>query len=653
MNFYEVMNNINIKNWQQLNYNYLVNSLAKVRLALECKIKEENCPENDFFSNFSFSPPPPLIQLKKIFCLSNFECNILLLCVGIELYSAWEILCAEVQNDVRKTYATFNVALSIFPQMNWNAFTPTSPLRKWRLIELNVGNNLLGSPIKLNERIFHYLMGVNYLDEYLQNLSFSEFDQENYNSNNLLKTHQEIIEKIINLWLSESSLNVVIELSGGDSFSKKAIAVLAIQKLQYNIYEISSQKIPEDLTLLKCLCEREWLLSQNVLLLDCEELEKGNNSLKIQTFIDSIKSPLIIISNEHFLQVKRPLITFNLTKPTYEEQRIQWQLNLGKINHNLNSNLDLLLSNFNLTIPEIDKVCYKFKTLTEEKRDLNNLWEICRHQNRLRLDDLCQRINLLATWDDLIIAEQEQNILHEIAAHLRQKIKVYQEWGWRQKSSRGLGISALFAGASGTGKTMAAEVIGNELNLDVYRIDLSSVVSKYIGETEKNLKKIFDAAESCSAILLFDEADALFGKRSEVKDSHDRYANMEVSYLLQRIESYQGLAILTSNFKNAIDQAFLRRIRFIVQFAFPNASQREAIWQRIFPHQTPTQNLDYKKLAKLNVAGGNIRNIALNAAFIAADVGEEVQMKHILQAAQAEYSKLERPLTDGEVKGWV
>jgi SpoVK/Ycf46/Vps4 family AAA+-type ATPase len=200
---------------------------------------------------------------------------------------------------------------------------------------------------------------------------------------------------------------------------------------------------------------------------------------------------------------------------------------------------------------------------------------------------------------------------------------------------------------------MAAEVLAHELQLDLYRIDLSSVVSKYIGETEKNLRRIFDAAESGGAILLFDEADALFGKRSEVKDSHDRHANVEVSYLLQRMEAYQGLAILTTNLKDSLDQAFLRRIRFVVSVPFPDIKARAEIWRRIFPNQTPRQDLDMDKLAKLNVSGGNIRNIALNAAFLAADAKESVMMKHILQAARSEYLKLERVLTDAEVKGWV
>jgi SpoVK/Ycf46/Vps4 family AAA+-type ATPase len=178
------------------------------------------------------------------------------------------------------------------------------------------------------------------------------------------------------------------------------------------------------------------------------------------------------------------------------------------------------------------------------------------------------------------------------------------------------------------------------------------VVNKYIGETEKNLRRVFDAAEAGGAILLFDEADALFGKRSEVKDSHDRYANIEVSYLLQRMEAYRGLAILTTNMKDALDTAFLRRIRFVVQFPFPDAAQRSGIWRRIFPGETPTEQLDVAKLSRLNVAGGNIRNIAMYAAFLAADAGEPVRMGHLLRAARAEYAKLERPLTEAEIGGW-
>jgi SpoVK/Ycf46/Vps4 family AAA+-type ATPase len=240
-----------------------------------------------------------------------------------------------------------------------------------------------------------------------------------------------------------------------------------------------------------------------------------------------------------------------------------------------------------------------------------------------------------------------------MAAHVRQRALVYEQWGFARQSARGLGIGALFSGSTGTGKTMAAEVLANELRLDLYRIDLSSLVSKYIGETEKNLRRVFDAAEDGGAILLFDEADALFGKRSEVRDSHDRYANIEVSYLLQRIEAYRGLAILTSNLKQAIDSAFLRRLRFIVHFPFPDAEQRAEIWRRIFPANTPIEELDWEKLAQLNLAGGGIRNLAMNAAFLAADAGQPVRMNHLLAAAHSEYAKMEKPLSQAEIGDWT
>jgi SpoVK/Ycf46/Vps4 family AAA+-type ATPase len=258
-----------------------------------------------------------------------------------------------------------------------------------------------------------------------------------------------------------------------------------------------------------------------------------------------------------------------------------------------------------------------------------------------------------ATWDDLVLPASQKRVLGQIAAHVRQRAKVYDVWGFGGKGSRGLGISALFAGPSGTGKTMAAEVLANELSLDLYRIDLSQIISKYIGETEKNLQQVFEAAEEGAAVLLFDEADALFGKRSEVKDSHDRYANIEVSYLLQRMESYRGLAILTTNRKSALDQAFLRRLRFVVEFPFPEAVQRAEIWKRVFPQSTPTNELKIDRLMRLHVSGGNIFNIAMGAAFLAADAGEPVNMSHLLHSARNEFAKMEKPLPDTEVAGWA
>jgi SpoVK/Ycf46/Vps4 family AAA+-type ATPase len=270
---------------------------------------------------------------------------------------------------------------------------------------------------------------------------------------------------------------------------------------------------------------------------------------------------------------------------------------------------------------------------------------------RPTLEKLAQRIDVKATWHELVLPAEEKTLLRQVIDQVTRRRCVYDDWGFREKMNRGLGINALFAGESGTGKTMAAEVVANELNLDLYRIDLSAVVNKYIGETEKNLRKLFDAAEDSGAILFFDEADALFGKRSEVKDSHDRYANIEVNYLLQRMESYRGLAILATNQKNALDKAFVRRLRFILNFPFPGIEERTEIWQKVFPLKTPLdEKLDYPRLAKHNLTGGSIHNIALNAAFLAARDGGSVTMPMLLDAARTEFKKLERPMKESDFR---
>lgn len=290
----------------------------------------------------------------------------------------------------------------------------------------------------------------------------------------------------------------------------------------------------------------------------------------------------------------------------------------------------------------------------EDARQLKErIWSACRLHARPRLEGLAEQIVPVSSWDDLVLPDAQMLVLRQIAAQSRNRMTVYESWGFSARGRRGLGLSALFAGPSGTGKTLAAEVLAHELRLDLYRIDLSAVVSKYIGETEKNLRQVFDAAECGGCLLLFDEADALFGKRAEVKDSHDRYANIEVGYLLQRMESFQGLAVLTTNLKSSLDKSFQRRLRFTVDFPFPDTAQRQQIWERAFPAQTPTHGLDAARLATLNMTGGNIHNIALNAAFLAADARQPVGMSHILQAAQLEATKTERPIAENEVRRWV
>ncbi|NJK44565.1 MAG: ATP-binding protein [Pleurocapsa sp. SU_196_0] len=283
------------------------------------------------------------------------------------------------------------------------------------------------------------------------------------------------------------------------------------------------------------------------------------------------------------------------------------------------------------------------------------LWNASLALVRPQLEGLTQRIVPAerADWSRLILPEQDLNTLKRLVAHVRERQRVYETWGWHGDSSRGFGISALFGGPSGTGKTFSAEIIARELGVDLQRIELPSIVSKYIGESEKLLSKLFDAAEYGGCILLFDEADAIFGKRSEVKDSNDRYANLEVSYLLQRMESFRGLVILTTNQESNMDSAFLRRLRFVVHYPNPDAEARATLWRGIFPPDTPTQGLNFARLAQLEVAGGNIRNIALNAAFDASSQGEPVRMGHLHVAALEEVRKLKRLPRTGEFDGWA
>jgi hypothetical protein len=432
------------------------------------------------------------------------------------------------------------------------------------------------------------------------------------------------------------------------------------------------------------LWERESALHPSGLLLEFDEADApdapGDAALK--RLIETVRSPLLISTRERHKPLERRLLSFDLPKPAAAEQILVWKEALGAAAAVLDGRVETLAAQFSLNAGSIHAAVAQAIHVTPvtppvapglspapevspsnaapevaAAASVNDvavaLWDACRLQSRPRLDGLAQRIEPAATWEDLVLPDLQKQLLGQIAVQVRQRGKVYQTWGFASKGSRGLGISALFAGPSGTGKTMAGEVLASELRLDLYRIDLSQVVSKYIGETEKNLRCVFDAAEGGAAILLFDEADALFGKRSEVKDSHDRYANIEVGYLLQRMEAYRGLAILTTNRKEALDFAFLRRIRFVVEFPFPEAAQRAEIWRRIFPPSTPTEGLRIDRLARLSAAGGNIYNIAMGAAFLAADAGEPVRMSHLLSAARSEFTKIERPWTDAETAGWV
>ncbi|HEY1430169.1 MAG TPA: ATP-binding protein [Stellaceae bacterium] len=616
--------------------------------------------------NFSVTGARPALEaVAGAFSLSRFERDILLLCAGVELDRDVAQLCAAAQGDSACLYPTFGLALAVLPNPHWSALAPNAPLRRWRLIEAAIGPALTLAPLRIDERVMHHLVGISHLDERLAALVRPI---EPVCPEDLVASHAALAARVVATWsaVPSSRQAPVIQLCG-DPADCRPIAACIAGSIGLRAAIVAADLIPSNANELEAfqrLLERESRLSGiGVLLLETDGSEsvgagaeprpQGQAVTRLAELLDGF---VMLCESERRKLARRHSVAFDVGRPLLKEQREVWRTTLdGTIGvaNGRGEAIDAICAQFNLSVASIRSIGAEAVAAPDADGAVASLWGLCRMRLRARLDVLAQRIRSASTWEDLVLPEAEAATLRAIAAQLRRRVTVYDHWGFAAKSSRGLGISALFAGPSGTGKTMAAEVLANELHLDLYRIDLSSVVSKYIGETEKNLRRVFEAAEESGAILLFDEADALFGKRSEVKDSHDRYANIEVSYLLQRMEAYRGLAILTTNQRSALDPAFLRRLRFVVQFPFPDAPQRAAIWQRVFPPATPTQGLDHAKLAKLRVAGGNIRNIALNAAFIAADAAEPVRMSHLLAAARSEYAKMERPLTAAESEGWI
>ncbi len=650
--------------WAVANQHYLTGMLKLLRQQLEWYLstlknkseKKDRPVDLELVAGLektasSMQQPPAIERLVSSLQLSAFEKDILLMCAGMELDAGLGDLIASIQGDASFFQPTFGLAVAALQNPHWSAVSPAGPLRYRRLIEINRVYQVVRSPLKIEEHILHYLAGITGTHEIIKEIATPVTAGEQ-----LAPSQQTLADDIVQTIRRQEKHTIppVIFLNGAGLSDKAAIAANAASILGLQLFVISAYAVPvgsRDAAELVRIWNREAALNDYLLYLDCTDLDKGEKQRmqSVTSFIENIQTAVILNSDQGFPDLKRTKVFFDIKKPAADEQKLLWKMVLA--NENLpEAGLNQIVSQFNLSADIIRKAGYELKThllLDENDRDsqnlYNKLWAICCHYTRPQVDELAQRIEPVASWADIVLPEAQVITLSEIAAQVKHRNKVYETWGFGSKGARGLGISVLFAGESGTGKTMAAEVLANELKLDLYRIDLSKVVNKYIGETEKNLKRIFDAAEDGGAILLFDEADALFGKRSDVKDSHDRYSNIEVSYLLQRMEAYRGLAILTTNMKNALDKAFLRRIRFVIHFPFPDASQRTEIWKKVFPAGTPKNGLDMERLGKFTIPGGNIRNIAMNAAFLAADDDVQVQMSHIIRAARSEYAKIEKP----------
>ncbi len=626
--------------WAALNQQLLSAELARLRQRLEVGVAAVPDLQLDATidaARAAMPAPSALDTITELFGLSRFERELLLLCCGVELDSGIATACARVHGNSAHRNATFSLALAVLAEPHWSALTPDQPLRRWRLVEVEPGLRLVDSALRIDERILHFIAGINGIDARLRSL-LSPLEVAPLMS----RSHEAIAARLA-AQLRDASAGVV-HLDGDDAQGQLDVVAATAARLGSAALLLRIGHLPApvaDLEQLQTLWEREARLLPALLVVQSDDPSALRT---LQTFIEKSRVPLVVAMRDP-VRSARMVATHTVDKPAATEQKQLWQEALGEAGVRLNGALDALAGQFRMSAQTI--------TAIASSTDADGVWTACRTLGRKCLDDLARRIEPAAGWDDLVLPDAQKETLRAIGAHLRQRLRVYEDWGFARQGQRGLGISAMFCGESGTGKTLAAEVLAKELRLDLYRVDLSTIVSKYIGETEKNLRRVFEAAEDSGAILLFDEADALFGKRSEVKDSHDRYANIEVSYLLQRMEAYSGLAVLTTNMKSALDRAFQRRLRFIVNFPFPDSALREQIWRRVFPAEMPLGAVDFAKLARLNLPGGNIRNIALNAAFLAAEDDDSLSMAHLLRAAQSESGKLDRPLAEAETRGWL
>ncbi len=632
--------------WSEANQAYLVAEFVRLRKTLGADDEPAEAKFDEESLHAALDPPAAIERLAAVFGLSSFERDVVLLAAGVEMDSKLTQRVGAAMGREPHGAITFALALAVLANPHWSALAPTAPLRRFKLVDLEAESGLTGAALRIDERILHYLAGVNVFDPRLDGLL-----QFKGHPHSIAATHRALATEAIAGFDASVEQPPVLHLCGDDARGQEDIAALWAVNAGRHLYVLRAENIPAvgaEMDQIVALWTREAALLPAALLVQCGSTTP---SAAVRQMIERLPAPLVLASREP-VRLERPLLRHDVNKPEPMEQKALWKQSLATKSEGQDALLDELAEQFRLSAETIASLGAA-AAAGDGAVDGTKLWNVCRSLARPRLEGLAQRIEPAVTWDDLILPQAQMQMLRQLAVQTRQRMKVYETWGFAERGRRGLGITALFAGVSGTGKTLAAEVLAHDLKLDLYRIDLSTVVSKYIGETEKNLKQVFDAAEEGGVILLFDEADALFGRRGEVKDSVDRYANIEVGYLLQRMESFQGLAILTTNLKSSLDKAFQRRLRLTVDFPFPDAVQREAIWQRVFPAKTPIEKLDAKLLAQLNMVGGNLRNIAVNAAFLAAAAEGSVNMQHVLEATRLESMKAERPLSTTETRGWV
>jgi hypothetical protein len=603
--------------------------------------------------------PAALEVLVHLFALSRFERDVFLLALAPELDASFERLYAYVQDDVTCRHATPQLALALLQAPGNEApearecLLPDATLRRFHLLALEESapaTAFAHRALRVDERVLNFVLGANRPDERLAAVL------DPVPTPAITGADRGALERIVG-WVQAapgSATSRAVNLVGASDAGPLHLACGLCAAMGIALYRINAAALPAarpERRLILSLIEREAVLLQMALFLDLDQVP-GEHRHDLVHDIERLRA-FVIVSSPVRWPGERETLTVAVPRPDGRAQAELWRQALAGEAAVADADIAALVEQFDLGPAHIARATSAARERAalrsaDAALDPDDVWYACEQETAPKLDELAQRIAPCYGWDDIVLPGEPLRQLYEIAAQVAQRARVYQDWGFGAKLNRGRGISALFAGASGTGKSMAAEVLADHLRLDLFRIDLAGVISKYIGETERNLRSIFAAAERGGVILFFDECDALFGKRSEVKDSHDRYANIEVNYLLQRMEDFRGLAILATNRKSALDSAFVRRLRFIVDFPFPDAAHRRRIWESVFPPQADLHGVDFAWLARFEISGGHIRNIALAAAFLAAGENAPIGMGHLMRAARREYAKMERIVQEAD-----
>ncbi len=597
----------------------------------------------------------PMAHLERLFTLSPFELQAIIICLAPELRPKYHTLYAYLQDDMTRQKPRIDLILDLlcFSEPDrWQArtyFSDDAPLFRYGLLRYLDDQQ----DLQLDPRILAYILGSNRIDERLTPVCrvlepLQDMGQVFIDSQ--LKTR---ITRLVEQYGSSGKLTLYLQ--GQQGAGKRDLARGICGQLGCPLLYLDASA-PDAEALLQTVF-RETLLLQAALYIDHADSHDERFARRLEILVMEYGG-LVILAGEKAWMSKFDQLAFqsvHLPAADGSLRQAAWENALqGSFPKNdVIAYSAQLAHQFRLTPGQIKAALQSAahsSMMSNRAITINDLHAACRNQSNQKLAEIALKITPRCHWDDIILPESTLWQLREICNHVKYRHRIFSEWGFDAKLTHGKGLSVLFFGPPGTGKTLAAEVIAAELQLDLYKVDLSGVVSKYIGETEKNLARIFDEAESSNAILFFDEADALFGKRTGIADAHDRYANIETSYLLQKMEEYEGIAILATNLRENMDESFVRRLRFIIEFPFPDAINRAEIWKAQFPSQVPLGDIDYEFLAEqFPVAGGHIKNIVLNAAFLAAQDGGRIQMEHLLDGTRQEFEKIGKLWNEGMV----